>query len=86
MALQFTPFVTIEEAALAGGVGSAILETLADEELQVPVRRIGLPDRFIEHGSRSDLLASVGLEASQITRHIVEFLGDSIHQRAETRS
>lgn len=59
--------VTVEEAALAGGFGSAVLETAADVGLDTRrVRRLGIPDRFIEHGERGELLADLGLDADGI--------------------
>ena len=59
--------VTVEEGCLAGGYGSAVLETAADAGWNVDrLRRLGLPDRFIEHGGRSELLAQVGLDADGI--------------------
>jgi 1-deoxy-D-xylulose-5-phosphate synthase len=61
--------VTIEEAALHGGFGSALLEAAADAGLDAGhVHRLGIPDRFIEHGERAELLADVGLDAAGILR------------------
>ena len=62
-ALRECPFVvTVEEAALAGGFGSAVLELAADLGLDAShTRRLGLPDRFVEHGERHELLADLGL-------------------------
>lgn len=54
--------VTVEEGVLAGGFGSAVLELLADEGLtDVRVIRLGIPDSFVEHGTREELLADYGL-------------------------
>src|SRR3954453_2240301 len=59
--------LTVEEAALMGGFGSAVLEAAADAGLNTGhVRRLGIPDRFIEHGERSELLAGLGLDAAGI--------------------
>jgi 1-deoxy-D-xylulose-5-phosphate synthase len=56
--------ITVEEAALMGGFGSAVLEAAADARLNTShVRRLGIPDRFIEHGERNELLADLGLDA-----------------------
>ncbi len=55
--------VTVEEAALMGGFGSAVLEAAADAGISTAhVRRLGIPDRFIEHGERNELLADLGLD------------------------
>ena len=59
--------VTVEEAALMGGFGSAVLETAADAGLDTSrVTRLGIPDKFIEHGERGELLADLGLDAAGI--------------------
>ncbi len=58
--------VTAEENALQGGFGSAVLELLAEAGVKVPVRRIGLPDKFIEQGSQEELRARYGLDAKSI--------------------
>jgi 1-deoxy-D-xylulose-5-phosphate synthase len=59
--------VTVEEAALMTGFGSAVLEAAVDAGLETShVRRIGIPDQFIEHAERSELLADLGLDASGI--------------------
>ena len=59
--------ITIEEAALAGGFGSAVLEAAADAGLNTShVRRLGIPDHYIEHGERDELLADLGLDVAGI--------------------
>ena len=59
--------ITIEEGCLIGGFGSAVLEVLAERDGPRPlVRRLGIPDQFVEHGSRSELLADLKLDASGI--------------------
>jgi len=56
--------VTVEENAVMGGFGSAVLELLADEGLsQVRVKRIGIPDRYIEQGTQARLRADLGLDS-----------------------
>ncbi|MFO1093215.1 MAG: transketolase C-terminal domain-containing protein [Planctomycetaceae bacterium] len=63
-ALEETGFViTVEESTLCGGFGSAVLEAANDAGLPTDrIRRVGLPDRFIEHGERGELLADLGLD------------------------
>jgi 1-deoxy-D-xylulose-5-phosphate synthase len=58
--------VTVEEGALMGGAGSAVLEALQAAELQLPVLRLGLEDRFIEHGDPAKLMTLQGLDAAGI--------------------
>lgn len=64
------PIVTIEEAALQGGFGSAVLEFANSKKLPLYVERMGIPDEFIEHGSVSELLKDIGLTKE----HIVELV------------
>ena len=67
-ALQQCPvLITVEEGSLMGGFGSAVLEVASDAGLDTSkVRRLGIPDRFIEHASRAELLADLGLDAQGI--------------------
>lgn len=62
--------VTVEEGCLPGGAGAAVLEALADAGVSCPVLRLGLPDRFIEHGDPVKLLGLQGLDAAGIERSI----------------
>ncbi len=69
--------VTVEENAVMGGAGSAVLECLAAHGLARPVLQIGIPDRFIEHGEQSELWAECGLDAAGIEAAIrARFLQD----------
>jgi 1-deoxy-D-xylulose-5-phosphate synthase len=63
-------FVTVEEGCLQGGAGSAVLEALQAEGLNLPVLQLGLPDEFVEHGDPSRLLAMLGLDAAGIQRSV----------------
>jgi 1-deoxy-D-xylulose-5-phosphate synthase len=66
--------VTVEENALPGGAGSAVLESLAAQGIEVPVLQLGLPDHFVEHGDPALLLADCGLDAPGSARAIRERL------------
>jgi 1-deoxy-D-xylulose-5-phosphate synthase len=67
--------VTLEEGCLPGGVGSAVLETLAAAGVQTPVLRLGLPDEFIEHGDPAKLLVMCGLDAAGIEQAVLKRFG-----------
>ncbi len=76
--------VTVEEAALAGGFGSAVIEAANDAGLDTrKIRRLGLPDRFIEHGDRGELLASLSLDAAGIARTVSEITAERIEDPQE---
>lgn len=66
--------VTIEDGVLMGGFGSAVLEELQDRGCTVPVKRLGLPDRFIEHGKREKLLEILGLDGPGVARSVRELV------------
>ncbi len=71
LATHVGALVTLEEAQLAGGFGSAISETLEALGLStVPLHRIGLPDQFVEHGKRHELLTLCQLDVESLTRRI----------------
>ncbi|MBD7906785.1 1-deoxy-D-xylulose-5-phosphate synthase [Sporosarcina gallistercoris] len=55
------PIITVEEAVLAGGFGSAVLEYAHDTGVNAPIHRMGIPDQFIEHGDVDALLAEIGM-------------------------
>ena len=67
LSIRMNKFLTIEENALQGGFGSAVLEYLADIEVPgLQVRRMGLPDRFVEQGSQDMLRRELGLSPEEI--------------------
>ena len=70
---NFRRAVTVEDGVLLGGMGSALLEWFADHGYHPEVVRLGLPDRFVEHGTVGQLRAIVGLDAAHIRAAI---LGD----------
>jgi 1-deoxy-D-xylulose-5-phosphate synthase len=70
VAARHRAIITIEENATLGGAGSAVAELLASEGLQVPMLQIGIPDRFIEHGSRETCLAAAGLDLAGLTASV----------------
>jgi 1-deoxy-D-xylulose-5-phosphate synthase len=69
---QTLTFVTVEENVLAGGFGSAVME--AFEGTDTRILRLGIPDRFIEHGPQNTLRDMVGLSPEKIARSTLEFL------------
>ncbi|MBV8342031.1 MAG: 1-deoxy-D-xylulose-5-phosphate synthase [Gammaproteobacteria bacterium] len=70
LATRHQALVTLEENATQGGAGSAVGELLAAEGLQVALLQVGIPDRFIEHGSREGCLAAAGLDAAGLAAGI----------------
>ncbi|HVU89163.1 MAG TPA: 1-deoxy-D-xylulose-5-phosphate synthase [Pirellulales bacterium] len=78
--------VTVEEGALPGGFGSAVVEAATDAGISAAhVRRLGLPDRFVEHGERAELLAELGLDAAGIAATIRDWAADAQLIRSDER-
>ncbi len=66
IASRHRALITLEENVVAGGAGSAVGELLAAESVAMPLMHIGIPDRFIEHGSREECLAAAGLDFASV--------------------
>ena len=73
LAAQSALVVTVEDGVVAGGIGSRIAQLLRAANLDVPTREVGLPVRFLEHGSVADVRTSAGLTVQDIGRRIVEW-------------
>ncbi|RFU19711.1 1-deoxy-D-xylulose-5-phosphate synthase [Geodermatophilus marinus] len=74
--------VTVEDGGRAGGVGSTLTRELQDRQCDVPVRTLGLPQDFLEHGSRGQVLADAGLTEQDVARRIAEWTA-VLAERAE---
>jgi 1-deoxy-D-xylulose-5-phosphate synthase len=70
LARTHAAFVTLEDNVVAGGAGSGVAELLVAHGISLPVLQLGLPDGFLDHGSREELLAQAGLDAASIERAI----------------
>jgi 1-deoxy-D-xylulose-5-phosphate synthase len=65
--------VTVSDSGRHGGFGSALAAVLRDAECDVPLRDLALPQRFLDHGSRSDVLHAAGLTAQDVARRVTEW-------------
>ncbi|MDN5843601.1 MAG: 1-deoxy-D-xylulose-5-phosphate synthase [Alcaligenaceae bacterium] len=72
LASSHEAFVTIEEAAIMGGAGSAVLEYFSHAGIALPVLQLGLPDIFIDHGDQKAILSRLGLDAAGIESAVVK--------------
>ncbi|MFI8104892.1 1-deoxy-D-xylulose-5-phosphate synthase [Streptomyces sp. NPDC086023] len=62
--------VTVEDNSRVGGVGSAIAQALRDADVDMPLRDFGIPPRFLDHASRAEVMAEIGLTAPDIARQV----------------
>lgn len=70
VARNFKRIVTVEDGVRTGGMGSAVMEWMNDHGYNIPVTRLGLPDRFVEHGTPKELYHLVGLDKENIKKAI----------------
>ena len=70
---HFKSVVTLEDGVLKGGMGSAVLEFMADNGYNPLVKRIGLPDKFIQHGSVKELYHLCGMDEEGIYKILISF-------------
>ncbi|GEB76504.1 1-deoxy-D-xylulose-5-phosphate synthase [Sporolactobacillus inulinus] len=81
IAKQQTPILTVEEGMLAGGFGSGVLEYYHDHGVHdLVIERMGIEDRFVEHGSVKELLNELGLTAEQIAHRVKKMIHEQTHR------
>ncbi|MBA3706663.1 MAG: 1-deoxy-D-xylulose-5-phosphate synthase, partial [Bacteroidetes bacterium] len=67
--------ITVEDGCIVGGMGSAVLEFMADHNYNANVKRLGIPDKYIEHGEQKELYIECGYDADSIFKTVVEMVG-----------
>jgi 1-deoxy-D-xylulose-5-phosphate synthase len=71
---KYTTIITLENGCIIGGLGSAVLEFMADNDYSATVKRLGIPDEFIEHGTQDELYAECGFDVNGIIQTAVHLL------------
>jgi 1-deoxy-D-xylulose-5-phosphate synthase len=74
LASEVPRILTIEENVLIGGFGSGVMEIFSEEGITIPVKRLGIPDTFLSHGSQSNLRKSIGIDEEGIKQFIQHWL------------
>ncbi|REK00645.1 MAG: 1-deoxy-D-xylulose-5-phosphate synthase [Bacteroidetes bacterium] len=75
---RFKKIITVEDGCLMGGFGSAVLEFIADHNYSASVKRLGIPDEFIEHGEQKELWAECHFDAKAIKNAVRQMVGESV--------
>lgn len=73
---KFSKIITLEDGCITGGLGSAVLEFMSDHHYHAQVKRLGIPDLFIEHGTQQQLYSLCGYDKKGITDSIHQFLSE----------
>ena len=74
LAANHSLLVTVEENAIMGGAGSAVLESLESRRIDIKVLQLGLPDKYIDQGDQSQMLADNGLDKTGIVKSVEAML------------
>ncbi|MDQ3393063.1 MAG: 1-deoxy-D-xylulose-5-phosphate synthase, partial [Bacteroidota bacterium] len=75
---KYKKLITIEDGCLMGGFGSAVLEFMADNGYNLPVKRLGIPDKVVEHGEQTELHAESGFDVKGIVSSIHAMVGKNV--------
>ena len=71
---KFDKVITVEDGCLMGGLGSAVLEFMADQKYNAEVVRLGIPDKYIHHGTQQELYKDAGYDTDSISKAVIEML------------
>jgi 1-deoxy-D-xylulose-5-phosphate synthase len=71
---KFKKVITVEDGTIVGGMGSAVIEFMADHNYHAEVKRLGIPDQWIEHGEQTELWKECGFDAEAIAETAKEML------------
>ncbi|MEV6306989.1 1-deoxy-D-xylulose-5-phosphate synthase [Streptomyces sp. NPDC051840] len=85
LAAEHRLVVTVEDNSRAGGVGSAVAQALRDADVDVPLRDFGIPPVFLDHASRGEVMAEIGLTAPDIARQVTGLVA-KLDGRYESRT
>ena len=72
---KFNTIITVEDGVIHGGFGSAVLEFMVENNFTARLKMLGIPDRFIEHGTPEDLYKECGIDTNGIVNSVMEILG-----------
>jgi len=75
---KFKKIITIEDGCITGGVGSAVLEFIGDNNYSVTTKRLGIPDRFIEHGSQQELYKECNYDKDAIKQTVINLTNSDV--------
>jgi 1-deoxy-D-xylulose-5-phosphate synthase len=78
---KFDKIITIEDGCIMGGMGSAVIEFMADNHYSAQVKRLGIPDSYVHHGTVEELQAELGYDTNGIVKTVKEMLSISENRK-----
>jgi len=82
---HFDKIITVEDGTIAGGFGSAVIEFMVENGYSAKVKRLGIPDKFIEHGTQQDLYRECGFDAESIAQTVKQMVGAKRFKKLENK-
>ncbi len=79
---KFTKVITVEDGSIVGGMGSAVLEFMSENNYMAQVKRLGIPDRVVEHGTQQELYAECSYDADGIYAAAKELVGTKVRNES----
>lgn len=76
---HYKKVITIEDGTILGGLGSAVIEFMAENGYNAQIKRLGIPDRFVHHGTPEELFAECGYDETGIIETVVEMIGARVN-------
>jgi 1-deoxy-D-xylulose-5-phosphate synthase len=73
---RFDKIITVEDGILKGGFGSSVIEFMSDNGYAAKIKRLGIPDYFVEHGTQEELIAECGFDSDGIEKAVREMIGN----------
>ena len=73
---KFAQIITVEDGCIIGGMGSAVIEFMASNGYAAQVKRLGIPDKFIDHGEQKELYAECGYDEVSIFNQAIEMIAE----------
>ncbi len=81
---KFDKIITVEDGALMGGMGSAILEFMADNNYSAKIVRLGIPDKFVQHGTQDELYAECGYDKNGMVKTAIKLVNKNQSNQSTT--
>jgi 1-deoxy-D-xylulose-5-phosphate synthase len=78
---KFKHVITVEDGCLQGGMGSAVLEFMGDNGYAVNIKRLGIPDRYIEHGTQDELYVECGYDVQSMINTALGMLQKQVNSQ-----
>ena len=80
---KFKKIITLEDGTIVGGLGSAVVEFMADHGYSAKIVRLGIPDHFVEHGANSSFITNAGMIVNRSSRQSVRYKNSNLTMKEE---